>query len=443
MDVFPLANLPFDITELIVGSIDSRQDLISFAAASTACKERVIPRHTEYHTLRLGRHPRVWAHLAQRPDLARNGDPNWTIYTESERYPTTLVDVAAPPSDTVEEGVANITRALRNMDSLRSFTWVEAWSQNGAYINMPHYFHDVFQVLRTSQSLVRFKMVDSVLWHIAHLQTLCLRQLGWWPQGLKMLLSQSPDLQTLDIRLPVEASILSSCRFSRLRRVNLHFKPLSHRDELVILNFLERHPTIEDLRWYPSPRNDSLKLADGSLPNLKRLITTPALACSILSDPTLPNRAIECISQVSLDESTLAILDTIDTSQLRDFRVWRYPGLDAVNDLAQRLPQLTHLEIPKFGIPTRNDAENDYTIDDYLLTLSRFRSLEYLIDSSIWPALELGGEEKISSLATLCPSLQRLGHFNTEKSEYVDIVLKRSEGRISWTKEMAKREWHD
>lgn len=130
--------------------------------------------------------------------------------------------------------------------------------------------------------------------------------------------------------------------------------------EQVIADFLQHHPTIEDLRWYP--HNATLQLSHGSLPILRRLITNPGFACSILSDPTVPSRAIECVSQLSLDDKTLAILDAIDTSQLRDLRLWRYLGLDSINHLAQLFPQLTHLEIPKFGIPTRTDADSNYTI---------------------------------------------------------------------------------
>jgi len=225
-----------------------------------------------------------------------------------------------------------------------------------------------------------------------------------------------------------------------LRRLNLNSTSSSGEREIVA--FLEKHPTIEDLRWYP--HNDTLRLSHGSLPNLKCLITSPGIACSILSDPTVPSRAIQCVSQLSLDEPTLAILDAIDTSQLRDIRVWRYAGLESINHLAELFPHLTHLEIPKFGIATRDDAENNsYTIDDYILTLSKFQCLEYLIDSAIWPVLQLGGgEEKVISLCTRCPSLQRLGYFNTQTSEYVDIVMSRDGGKVSWTEEIAEKEWH-
>ncbi|KAF7353657.1 F-box domain-containing protein [Mycena venus] len=457
---FPLTRLPFDVTEQILGRVECRGDLVSFAAASTACKELVIPRHTEYRVLRVGDRPEIWAHLHGRPDLARNirhvtirGAPPLKIYSKPERYPVSLVDTTVLRSDSPETVISNICQALRSMDSLRSFTWIAAWSPLGPYIDFPHYYNDVFQALKDSKSLVRFKIVDKMapaaifkpledeeypLWHIGDLQSLSVRQLGWWPQGLNSLLLRSPNLQSLDIRLPNEGShVLTSCHLPQLRRLNLNSTGSCGEKEIV--DFLQTHPTIEDLRWYP--HNDTLRLSHGSLPNLKSLITSPGIACSVLSDPTLPNRAIECISQLSLDEPTLAILDAIDTSQLRDIRVWRYAGLASIDHLAELFPHLTHLEIPKFGIPTRDDTENNnYTIDDYIHTLSKFRCLEYLIDSAIWPVLLLD-EANINSLAIKCSSLKRLGFFDTQKSEYVDIVLSRNQGKVSWSQEAAEKEW--
>ncbi|KAJ7168276.1 hypothetical protein C8R43DRAFT_145219 [Mycena crocata] len=451
-----LSNLPFDIIDLILGRVESHRDLVAFAAVSRACKELVVPCHTEYRTLRLGStRPEIWAHLVQRPDLARNirevtlteGAVGWKSLSKSERYPMTLVELASSQSDTAADIViCHICQALRSMVALRSFIWVEAWSPNGTYIDIPQYYRDVFQTLKDSKTLVKFKMVDAVvqdilsapaeveeypLWHISDLQSVSLKQSGLWPEGLKTLLLRSPNLQSLNIRLPVGSSVFS-CRFSQLRKLNLTLT--GSVGEQMIVNFLEQHPTIEDLRWYPHTEN--LSLSQGSLPRLKRLITNPGFACSILSDPTVPNRAIECVSQLSLDETTMSILNAIDTSQLRDLRVWRYPGLDSINHLAVLFPQLTHLEIPKFGIPTRNDADSNYTIDDYILALSRFPSLENLLNSSIWPLIQLSGADTIHRLAVLCPNLQRLGHFN-QKSAHVDIVLIRDGPRVTWREEAA------
>ncbi|KAJ7702247.1 hypothetical protein B0H17DRAFT_137957 [Mycena rosella] len=459
MGAIRLAELPFDIIDLIISAIPSHRDLVSLAAVSTTCKDLIIPRHTEYRRLRLeAPHPEVWAHLAQRPDLARNirevtireGAPGLgpSEFTGPERYPIALVEAPSQshPAATV---ASHICQALRNMDALRNFTWVEAWHPRGSFYNMPNYHHDVFQALKDSKSLVQLKLLDTMdihdavnvedypLWHIADLQTLILRPLVYWPlAGLKSMLLRSPNLQNLDICLPAALPIFAECRFSQLRRLHLVVSTGSI-GEQVIAKFLEHHHTIESLHWYPKYET-TLRLSPGSLPILKRLITSPGFACSILSDLTVPNRAIECVSQLSVDERTLSILDSINTSQLRDLRVWRYAGLESINLVAQRFPQLTHLEIPKFGIPTRIDSDNDYTIDDYILTLSKFSSLEYLLDSSIWSLLKLAGEEKIASLAALCPNLQRLGHFNTQRSAYVDIVLSRDNGIISWREEIAR-----
>ncbi|KAJ7736521.1 hypothetical protein B0H14DRAFT_2993742 [Mycena olivaceomarginata] len=424
---FPLTRTPLEVTELILGRVESRRDLVSFAAASTACKELVIPRHTEYRTLRVGHAPEIWAHLAQRPDLARNirhvtirGAPSLKIYSLSPSF------------------IVNICEALRSMKFLRSFTWIAAWESNGTVSRFPALLQRHIQVLKESKSLVQFKMVDKMeeypLWHIANLESLSVRQLGWWPRGLNLLLCSSPNLQVYG------SHVFTSCLFPQLHRLNLNSTGSSSEQEIV--EFLQKHPSIEDLRWYP--HNDTLRLGYGSLPNLKCLITSPGIACAVLADPTVPSRAIECVSQLSLDDSTLAILDAIDTSQLRDIRVWRYAGLESIDHLAELFPNLTHLEIPNFGIPTRQDENNNYVIDDYILTLAKFRHLEYLIDSAIWAMLLIGGEasDKIATLAARCPSLQRLGYFNTQKSEYVISSCVEKGERFRGQRKMAEKEWH-
>ncbi|KAJ6608638.1 hypothetical protein B0H10DRAFT_521952 [Mycena sp. CBHHK59/15] len=349
LSTFPFTDLPFDIIDPILSHVDSRRDLVSFATVSRACKELVIPRHTEYRILRLGVtvHQNVWAHLAQRSDLAWNireveigrslpdlSPPHFsaTATAKPERYPVSLIE---PPTDLeadiLDIVASNICQALRNMHSMRSFTWFEACDPTGALHGVPWYYRSVLQALRESDSLVRLRIVDNTnapseaandedypLWHIANLQTLVLKQMGWRLDGLVSLLSRSPNLQ-----LAVESPIFASCRLPQLRKLNL---TLAGTHDINIIGFLEHHPTIEDLRWYPT--NESLRLGHGSLPVLKRLITSHSFACSILSDPTVLSRAIECISQISIDETTLAILGAIETSHLRDLRIWRYPGLE-------------------------------------------------------------------------------------------------------------------
>ncbi|TFK61262.1 hypothetical protein BDN72DRAFT_737787, partial [Pluteus cervinus] len=67
-------DLPVEITDQILPEIEHHRDLVNFACASQLCSQLAIPRHTEYRVLRLGtsNSAHIWAHLARRPDLARN-----------------------------------------------------------------------------------------------------------------------------------------------------------------------------------------------------------------------------------------------------------------------------------------------------------------------------------------------------------------------------------
>ncbi|KAJ7273121.1 hypothetical protein C8J57DRAFT_266599 [Mycena rebaudengoi] len=452
---FPLTELPLDILDPILSHIEY-PDLVSFAAVSRACKELVIPRHAEYRVLRLeSNRPAVWAHLAQRPDLARNIRRVTIIESDelkniSERCPVTLVESAAHctgretemSGEEAEMAASNIFQALGNMHSLRSFSWL---NPSGSFYDVPEYRKGILQVLRESKSLVELKIVDTndseepgpaqdenyPLWHISDLHKLSLRHMGWWPEGLVSMLLRSPNLQTLSITPPVSSPTFMSSRWPRLRKLHLITTPIT--DAQAIAEFLQNHPSIEELHWYP--RDQTLQLSPGSLPVLRRLITSPDFARSVLVDPTVPHRAMEQISQLSIDDPTLALLATINTSRLRDLRIWKYSGLEAIGRVAALLPALTHLEIPMFGIATRDDEDKEYTIDDYILTLSRFQHLEHLISSSLFSALRLAGEEKITMLANMIPTLTRLGHFSSQKSAYVDIVLSRDGKSVSWTEE--------
>ncbi|TFK67089.1 hypothetical protein BDN72DRAFT_725738, partial [Pluteus cervinus] len=67
-------DLPVDVLQQIPPEIEDHRDLVNFACASHLCSQLIIPRHTEYRVLRLGtkNSSHIWAHLARRPDLARD-----------------------------------------------------------------------------------------------------------------------------------------------------------------------------------------------------------------------------------------------------------------------------------------------------------------------------------------------------------------------------------
>ena len=127
----PLLRLPPETLDEIASFIDMHSDLISFARASHACADLVIPQHSEYRIIRV-RHkfPYMWAHLARRADLARNIREVHICErhnsTATDHFPSTLIEKSTDGvMEHVEEGnrIRNLCEALRHMKRLRVFTW--------------------------------------------------------------------------------------------------------------------------------------------------------------------------------------------------------------------------------------------------------------------------------------------------------------------------------
>jgi hypothetical protein len=132
-----LMSLARETLEDIASNLDSHRDLISLALVSSAWKAIIIPRHSQYRVIRIREDmPRLWAHLAQRADLARTVKAIH-LYDEHDLlspqiYPTTLVDAAEEPGEPVGVGswekkedrkIRNMCQALRHMTGLREFAW--------------------------------------------------------------------------------------------------------------------------------------------------------------------------------------------------------------------------------------------------------------------------------------------------------------------------------
>lgn len=142
----------------------------------------------------------------------------------------------------------------------------------------------------------------------------------------------------------MEFAALTDCHFPRLRKLSLHLQcGTTSQIDASRARFIEAHPTIEDLRWYPI---SSVTLAPGSLPALKRLSTTAALAKSILLDHTNPPRPLEDIHGLSIDMETISDLEGIDGGSLRELRITRYDDLHTISKLADLFPTLTSLWTP-------------------------------------------------------------------------------------------------
>ncbi|KAF7304940.1 F-box domain-containing protein [Mycena kentingensis (nom. inval.)] len=454
-----LNSLPFDVSEHILCSIDTHRDLISLATTSSHWKERVVPSHSDYRVLRMSnRHPEVWRHLAQRPDLARTirevtlreSDVSSLLsgQLKPERYPVVPRDVQ--PQAVVED----ICVALRNMSQLLSLTWVGPWDPHGLYYDVVDYPHNVFDVLRHSNTLLHLEILDTrllpiagsqdgppeasddyPLWRIGDLQTISFRQLpsSQSREATQGFFGRSLNLSNLLLHHPIDPSIYETLHFPNLLCVELSTRgAFGNFGERGALQFLEKHVTVEELTWYPV--NTMLTLRPGSLPALRKLITSDKFAWSVVTDFSVA-RPLECISQLSLNEATLAVLATIDGSRLRDLRIWKYSGLRNIHQLAELFPNLEVLEAPTLGISTREDADMGYTADDYIDALSRFGSLQTLAESSIWSLIR--NEGKLGSLATRCNKLERLGHYDLVKRLPLEIVIMRGEdGSVDWREDI-------
>lgn len=168
--------LPIEVLDSIICHIREHCDLISLALSSKACSSLVLPHHAEYRTLRLAaKHHGLWAHLAQRRDLAKNvnvlyltEDPQYL--SAPERYPVTLlpgaplsppdyVDTSTNPEDEKERAL-NIALAIHNMTSLHKFVWVQPWA-SGVWLDNLVYYDQVFRALSLSCSLRELNIVDT------------------------------------------------------------------------------------------------------------------------------------------------------------------------------------------------------------------------------------------------------------------------------------------
>lgn len=443
-------DLPFDIAEAILSSIDSSSTLRSLALTCTFWANQIIPRHIQYRTLSFGfglpntRTADVWAHLALRKDLAKNIRNVHLINTKPEcwRYPTSLVTPI--PGDFTSEREA-VVKVLKNMGSLQKFTW-----QTNDFGMSPLDDRDLASVLSRSRSLECLSITSTddswidagsilssegeqhPLFRITDLRSLELKGRFWtfWKQDslLSSMLSLSPNLQTLTLSFGYESPSFATCFFPHLRKLTLFgdLRGCQVFDAAAIIKFLEKHPTIEQLMYYPI-RLPEAKFSPGFLPALKKIVSTHDFTMRILRDTTVCRRTMEAIGQISLGPNTLQDLEMIDGSKLQALHLWKYDNIETVHQVAKLFPKIKFLEMPRFGVPR---GEMDELIDDYIHTLSCFTHLEVILFTHIWGNLpvshdRLPKEAIILKLAQACPNLKGVEHHDLTSSARAYIKIKR------------------
>jgi hypothetical protein len=140
------------------------------------------------------------------------------------------------------------------------------------------------------------------------------------------------------------------CHFPQLRKLAVEpfVGPPAH-VSLSGVSFIEAHPTIEDLRWFPPPQ---AVLAPGSLPALARLETTNDMATSILLDPLTRPRPLKELVGLVADSTTVERLKGTTVAIVETLRLASFDELHSVSKLGAIFPALKSLFAPPFATST-------------------------------------------------------------------------------------------
>lgn len=147
----------------------------------------------------------------------------------------------------------------------------------------------------------------------------------------------------------MEVRGLEDCRFPDLKRLTLLMNSGARRGiDASRAAFIEAHPTIEDLCWYPL---HSLQMKPDALPAIKRLRTNSHLLAALDEADGEP-RAIECLDIAAMDPSALAELKCLDGKKLQKLKIYSYGDLQSVSSLAKKFPSINWLSVPTHRTPT-------------------------------------------------------------------------------------------
>ncbi|TFK66916.1 hypothetical protein BDN72DRAFT_843613 [Pluteus cervinus] len=460
-------DLPIEIIEQILPEIEHHRDLINFACTSQLSSQLVIPHHTEYRILRLGTSSsaHIWTHLARRPDLACNiREIDIELHAaRPPREPSALIEDVDFEERTWEVREDEIARALGYMRRLKSFAWEHrSLSPTFPGPNERHFAPvvlDTLQKIGTVEHLYLdmdhwFKFNEPIeecgLWRMSQLHSLALRgtyEAEDWPsrstRNAMVLVNWLNSLTSLEVlRLPwgMFEEHQTLLFFPKLRYLNIQYTEST----AVVLDFLERHPTLQDLTWYsnwnfPAPS----QLPSNFLPELRRFegrydfFEVLASRTEINGD-LIPIRKFESLILHWMDEDDyfdkLCACPGIDHQALRILSLandyWN------IHELAVAFPMIEELYLPPGPV---------FDFESFLSGIEQFKHLKILYRSLVWTdlAIETGGvpadlqdpelqsivNERIQALARRCPSLTQIGH--PKATDWYIEIYREESGQIS------------
>ncbi|TFK66229.1 hypothetical protein BDN72DRAFT_899994 [Pluteus cervinus] len=425
-----LLDLAQEVIEEVLCHVDSPQDLIAFALASHLCASIAIPRHTEYRVLHITKQrPHVWKHLALYPNLASNIrevhiDFRNDTLDGHDKYPVTLVDPALEDSSGTSEQdvIEDMCKGLAAMKRLTMMTWRSRSAPWTIDLDQAIPIIEALAKLPTLQRLSLdwlrglqegHDLNTHPTWDISNLTHL--RFQGFPPTtsgsaaNIIKMLQKSPNLVHLHARASILSCVAAFSGFVLPMLTTLSLYGNS-RDSIPI--FIQRHPTIEELRWDATYH----PFLPGSLPNCKRLRVSAFVRDALHSCCHLPGgpsrRQIEVIQLEDADTHVAYSNRFLDPTSLIVLRT--HQDLAEISTYATRFPMIRWLEI----IP--KERTHKWTMDEWIEALSQFTRLETIGESNIWDLVltgEVTASELIQRLVRACPHLHYLNNFDKNQGE--------------------------
>ncbi|TFK66232.1 hypothetical protein BDN72DRAFT_156530 [Pluteus cervinus] len=422
-------DLAQELVDDILSHVDLHQDLISFALVSQTCASLAIPRHTEYRILCL-EFPTadVWKHLARCPTLASNIRGVHFSQLYPRKYPITLVDPVLDNArgESQEDIAGYICRALSSMTRLSTMTWHGSCATPSRDL--------IVEALATRVRLKRLSLMwnsqlgldsdSNPTWSISGLTHLFLQGRAWTCStsisNITKWVQSSPPLVFLHIWTGLLSRVAASTSFifPLLTTLSL-YGPARE----FIIGFIERHPSIEELRWYPP--EPIQELPNNFLPNVKRLQVSTSILHALEQNylaatgpgcpqPTPLRRYKVEIIQVSLEEPRVD-LSSFHCLEPMSLLVLNYardsPG--TLQDSAKKFPNIRWLEI----LPVTHTSQL-WTIQQWLDILSWFPHLQTLGPSEIWEHAHANGisqEDLVKKLLIACPKFRYWNNYDTKR----------------------------
>jgi len=268
---------------------------------------------------------------------------------------------------------------------------------------------------------------------------------------------------------------LAECQLPKLKKLKLIMQSgiTSTTIDRTRTVFLENHPSIEELVWWPI---GIPQIAPDALPNLKSLQTnnqllmtlndtdsgatsvglmsppsTPVTAVTPVPDEPTPAppsilRPIESLNVDCLDRTFLEA-KFMQPEALRALQVSVIEDFSVIEDIAETFPNIEWLSLPTMHKPFGSPV-TIITKEQWLDVLPRFEKLQVFRGLGLWRSVDNDRQEMhevILDLVQTCPQLRALDRVNKQDlmDPYNEISIRRGSDHVDYSVKMLRRSSFD